>query len=384
MELHELDDQLLRAGAPAVRLALLAADVREPRDVFGDPGGLRHRALLFAGAYVALTIGRTSFALVGFGTDTRCAACSRARSCGGAGPASVDRRRRRRGRRTLRALGLAVGRRIHRPLAPRLPGAAPRPHRPRDYTIAGEHMAERCLLFITLSLGESILIVGSPTWRAARHLRRSARRWSSRSSGTIALWRIYFDRIADAGRHLMSTAPIPGASRSAPTPGPTSRWSRASSCAPSPTICDRAPPRRRRHRGHADHPRRACAVPDRQLLVPVGPLGLGAALNDIIGLVALAAVIPLAALEPPAAADRGDGDPRRPGDLRRSHERSGNAYACSAMSAVTPARIAPAPASCRGPRRSPRANQPTAAAIRANWDAITAGTATPIRSEAAM
>ena len=54
------------------------------------------------------------------------------------------------------------------------------------------------------------------------------------------------------------------------------------------------------------------------------------------------------------------------------------------VSAVTPARIAPAPSNCRRPRRSPSTSQPTAAAISANWDAITAGTATPMRFEASM
>ena len=55
-------------GAPAVRLALLAVMFASLAMSSAIPEAFDDRALLFAGAYVALTIGRTFFALVGFGT----------------------------------------------------------------------------------------------------------------------------------------------------------------------------------------------------------------------------------------------------------------------------------------------------------------------------
>ena len=140
-------------------------------------------------------------------------------------------------------------------------------------------MAERCLLFITLSLGESILIVGANVGELPGTFVEGSALIVA-FTGTIALWWIYFDRIAEAGRHLMSTSADPGRfALSAYT------WAHIPMVAG--IIVSRVAddlviehPRRRRHRGHADHPRRARAVPDRQLLVPVGALGLGAALRD--------------------------------------------------------------------------------------------------------
>jgi len=78
-----------------------------------------------------------------------------------------------------------------------------------DYTIMGEHMAERCLLFVTLALGESIIITGTnfgelptsnDTWLA----------FAAAFVGTAAIWWTYFDRGAEAGREVISSAEDPG------------------------------------------------------------------------------------------------------------------------------------------------------------------------------
>jgi low temperature requirement protein LtrA len=78
-----------------------------------------------------------------------------------------------------------------------------------DYTITGRHMAERSYLFVTIALGESIVVIGSQFGGLPR------------TAGTVAafviafaasagFWWIYFDRSADAAIDVISTAADPG------------------------------------------------------------------------------------------------------------------------------------------------------------------------------
>ena len=78
-----------------------------------------------------------------------------------------------------------------------------------DYTISGGHLAERCLLFVTIALGESIVITGSNFGE----LPTSTERWVAfvvAFIGSAAIWWIYFDRGADAAREVISAAEDPG------------------------------------------------------------------------------------------------------------------------------------------------------------------------------
>jgi low temperature requirement protein LtrA len=77
-----------------------------------------------------------------------------------------------------------------------------------DYTIMGEHIAERCLLFVTLALGESIIITGTNFGE----LPNSNDAWLAFTAafiGTAAIWWTYFDRGAEAGREQISAAEDP-------------------------------------------------------------------------------------------------------------------------------------------------------------------------------
>jgi low temperature requirement protein LtrA len=78
-----------------------------------------------------------------------------------------------------------------------------------DYTINGEHMAERCLLFVTIALGESIIITGSNFGELPMSTERSAALVMA-FVGSAAIWWIYFDRGAEAGREIISAASDPG------------------------------------------------------------------------------------------------------------------------------------------------------------------------------
>jgi low temperature requirement protein LtrA len=78
-----------------------------------------------------------------------------------------------------------------------------------DYTIAGEHMAHRSYLFITIALGESILVIGSQFGDLPRATSTIAA-FVIAFIGSVAFWWIYFDRAADAAEEVIATADDPG------------------------------------------------------------------------------------------------------------------------------------------------------------------------------
>ena len=81
--------------------------------------------------------------------------------------------------------------------------------RTTDYTIAGEHMAERCQLFVILALGESILGTGANFNGILRSVGTVAA-FALAFIGSFTLWWVYFDRSAQAGRQVIATATDPG------------------------------------------------------------------------------------------------------------------------------------------------------------------------------
>jgi low temperature requirement protein LtrA len=78
-----------------------------------------------------------------------------------------------------------------------------------DYTIMGEHMAERCLLFVTLALGESIIITGM-NFGELPNTNEAWVAFTAAFIGSAAIWWTYFDRHADAAREVFSVAEDPG------------------------------------------------------------------------------------------------------------------------------------------------------------------------------
>jgi low temperature requirement protein LtrA len=78
-----------------------------------------------------------------------------------------------------------------------------------DYTIAGEHMAQRCYLFITIALGESILVIGSQFGELPREP-STVGTFVIAFVASVAFWWIYFDRSAEAGLQVIATATDPG------------------------------------------------------------------------------------------------------------------------------------------------------------------------------
>src|SRR5919106_997772 len=74
-----------------------------------------------------------------------------------------------------------------------------------DYTISGEHFAHRCYLFITIALGETILVIGTQFARLPRDAPTMGA-FVLTFLGSAGLWWLYFDRDAEAGIGAISAA----------------------------------------------------------------------------------------------------------------------------------------------------------------------------------
>jgi low temperature requirement protein LtrA len=78
-----------------------------------------------------------------------------------------------------------------------------------DWNVEGGHMAERCSLFIIIALGESVLVTGSTfaglDWNAA-----NIAAMAMSFIGSLAMWWLYFDTIAERGAQTISHAADPG------------------------------------------------------------------------------------------------------------------------------------------------------------------------------
>jgi low temperature requirement protein LtrA len=78
-----------------------------------------------------------------------------------------------------------------------------------EWTIAGEHLAERCQLFIIVAFGESILVTGATF--GDLHFA-----WATLTAvvvafiGSVALWWIYFDRSAAWANEVIGSSADPG------------------------------------------------------------------------------------------------------------------------------------------------------------------------------
>jgi low temperature requirement protein LtrA len=81
--------------------------------------------------------------------------------------------------------------------------------RTTEWNIEGGHLAERCGLFILISLGESVLIIGA-TYAGLPKASATTSALLVSVLGSILMWWIYFDTGAERARHLMTHAQDPG------------------------------------------------------------------------------------------------------------------------------------------------------------------------------
>jgi low temperature requirement protein LtrA len=78
-----------------------------------------------------------------------------------------------------------------------------------DWDIEGNHLAERCSLFIIIALGESLLVTGATfaelAWNPATMLA-----FVLAFIGTVAMWWVYFDTGAARGSQAIAHSEDPG------------------------------------------------------------------------------------------------------------------------------------------------------------------------------
>lgn len=78
-----------------------------------------------------------------------------------------------------------------------------------DWSVNGHHIAERCQLFLILSLGESIIITGA-TFGDLDPTALTVVAFAASFLGSVALWWIYFHRGSEAGTNLIASSSDPG------------------------------------------------------------------------------------------------------------------------------------------------------------------------------
>ncbi|HET8630661.1 MAG TPA: low temperature requirement protein A [Thermomicrobiales bacterium] len=193
----------------AVRLMLGGAILASLVMSAAMPEAFGARGLAFAGAYVALQVGRSLFAVAALGGEPglrrnfqRILAWSAAAGALWlAGGFARDTAR--------DALWLAAV--VVDYVAPAVGFFTPGLGRSRttDWTIAGGHLAERCQAFLIIALGESVLDTSAAFGEMEITAARAAA-FVVAFLGSVAFWWVYFDRSADAAGDAIDRSADPG------------------------------------------------------------------------------------------------------------------------------------------------------------------------------
>ena len=196
-------------GSPSIRAVLTAVMLASLVMAAAVPGAFGEHGLLFAGAYVALQVGRNAAAALHLrrGVPLRdvferlvvWSAASGALWLAGGVMAEEQR---------LLLWGAALVLELAAPAAGYwLPGRGRGVS--TDWDIEGSHFAERCQLFIIIALGESIVVTGATAADAGLGSTVLLCLVVAFAE-TAALWGVYFGATAEHARAEMSTCEDPG------------------------------------------------------------------------------------------------------------------------------------------------------------------------------
>ena len=195
----------LDCNRAAVRLMLLAMMLGGLALASAIPKAFGSSGPLFAGAYLAMQIGRSTFMIFAARRESTARVHNSMRIAfwfllsapfwiWGALEQDVVWR--------LALWSLAIAVEYYGPFRGfRTPGLGP--SQPSDWHISGHHMAERCALFIIISLGEAILVTGA-TYGGLVQDRESTLALIASFTGSAAMWWIYFDIGQKRGRKMIA------------------------------------------------------------------------------------------------------------------------------------------------------------------------------------
>jgi len=196
---------------PPVRLALSIVMLLSLILSSAIPGGFGSLGLVFALAYVAIQVGRTAYTAWAKGEWRRRASNNMTRATlyfVAAAPlwiaGGLDANPARRVVWWAAALAVEYA-------GPVLYFAVPGLGRStaKEWQISGAHMAERCALFIIISLGEGILVTGA-TFADLEPSVAAVHAFVSAFVASVAMWWIYFDVGARRGSELIEHDLSPG------------------------------------------------------------------------------------------------------------------------------------------------------------------------------
>jgi low temperature requirement protein LtrA len=192
-----------------VRVMLVATMVATLIMAVALPGAFGERGLVFAVAFVAMQIGRTAFAVIGtrehpglhrnFQRILGWRAASGLLWLAGGLASGPPRTIFWIGAVAMDSLGPAFGF-----VTPGLGRSIT-----RDWNISGEHLAERCKLFLIIALGESILVTGG-TFGQLDITLETLVTFVVAFLGSVALWWVYFDVSFDAAEQAFASSSDPG------------------------------------------------------------------------------------------------------------------------------------------------------------------------------
>jgi low temperature requirement protein LtrA len=199
-----LDPELL-----AVRLALLALMLVSLLLSAGIPDAFGARGLAVGGAYAAMQIGRSAFAVIVLrGEELQknfqrilvwCLLSGALAIAGGLEHGTL--------RELLWLLAVGVD----------MAGSAAGFYVPglgrsttRDWSIDGRHVAERCQSFVLIALGESVVVIGAGLSGLSNLGMSAMAAMVTAFAGSVGLWWIYFDRSAEVAASVLASSPDPG------------------------------------------------------------------------------------------------------------------------------------------------------------------------------
>jgi len=79
----------------------------------------------------------------------------------------------------------------------------------QEWDVDGNHLSERCALFVIIALGESLLVTGA-TFAELQWNATNIAAFATAVLGSIAIWWIYFDTGAERARHRIAHSSDPG------------------------------------------------------------------------------------------------------------------------------------------------------------------------------